>query len=997
MTTLKPTYYALWAVLIFISTLCKAQNTEPFSFNADLKPSVENFKMTQYGTVAPSLYSGSMTYSIPLCEYKDEDFVIPLKINYNFNGFKPSEHSGIIGLGWALDCGGTISREVRGIPDEVGEDDNDGMNRGYYYTIKDGIFRAESGQYIVLSEKIRALYKYAEQPQAVSNINVFSDKPAFEYFSGVGTSGGLRYDTNPDLFHFSFLGYSGDFMLCQDGTVQVFNTSVPKGEISVSYDFEKKESLLEPEIKITTGNGYVYTFGGDFHALEYSVSGNDTSGPSVTVTSWKMKRIDAPNGSFLTFNFDERHQCDVSVRKSYTPEILTNIPDQFISYQTSRSVNTVCYSYYPLLTGITVDGIQTVCLDYDNNKESENKDSSFVSQVNIDGGSNAFIYDGTSKNLKRIIVNNHDDEEIDNICFTKEWYGNADFGSPKMFLSSVNGLTFGKFVFNYYIDVDTDLPYNDSQSVDHWGFWNGRTYAGALTSHISNSNLGSGSLYSQFDTTFVGRDPNFDNAITGALTSITYPTGGVSTIDYERNTAGKIINRHIGLNAEIDSNNIGFIPGGVRVKKITNSTDGMSNFIEYKYTESYDSNVSSGILLQMPRYAMKADYTYTARDGETAITVDVNARAKAFTDECEFGSSRDPFMTYSRIYEVHPDSSYNEYSFYCYLDMPDVYAIRDTSITRLSKNYNSTEVRITASDETYASALGLFMLPPIMDYSNMRGILKNKKEYDKNGTLMMSMTDLYSAHSYAEATLYLNTIFDYSKIRWRYWYPQLSSVDEKRYEHGRELQVNTNYSYNGSGQMSRKAVFAGNEGEISEYRYCHESGIGMNNPALRSSLYKSVKMKSVIGSTYIISGSSFSYDTSIRNPNPTRILFYSGSIPFKISDQTDIFAIPSSFNTRIDSFSYDPSKFRITGASYPKGAYVSYTWDSGMRHIVTKTVNSPSNTTSFEWIDGIGLSRMVLPSMQSFRYEYDGSNRLSGIKDQNGEYISKYYYHLENE
>ena len=34
------------------------------------------------------------------------------------------------------------------------------------------------------------------------------------------------YDTAPDLYHFDFCGYRGDFMILKDGTVRVYNSNV---------------------------------------------------------------------------------------------------------------------------------------------------------------------------------------------------------------------------------------------------------------------------------------------------------------------------------------------------------------------------------------------------------------------------------------------------------------------------------------------------------------------------------------------------------------------------------------------------------------------------------------------------------------------------------------------------------------------------------------------------------------------------------------------------
>ncbi|MBR1928037.1 MAG: hypothetical protein IJ840_09890 [Bacteroidales bacterium] len=74
--------------------------------------------MTKYGQVSPSLYTGAMSFSLPIFNYRDPYFSIPISLEYHFDGYRPDKHSGMVGYGWSLNCGGVITREVRGFPDE---------------------------------------------------------------------------------------------------------------------------------------------------------------------------------------------------------------------------------------------------------------------------------------------------------------------------------------------------------------------------------------------------------------------------------------------------------------------------------------------------------------------------------------------------------------------------------------------------------------------------------------------------------------------------------------------------------------------------------------------------------------------------------------------------------------------------------------------------------------------------------------------------------------
>ena len=129
----KTTFLSLF-MLILVSTGLSAQNYDLFNYNTTITPTVESFQMTRHGGLQHTLNTGTMSYSIPLYVYKDEDFEIPLSLDYSFDGYRPFVHSGTIGLGWFLNCGGVITRDVHGIPDDTNWGDN--WEKGYFYTVQ---------------------------------------------------------------------------------------------------------------------------------------------------------------------------------------------------------------------------------------------------------------------------------------------------------------------------------------------------------------------------------------------------------------------------------------------------------------------------------------------------------------------------------------------------------------------------------------------------------------------------------------------------------------------------------------------------------------------------------------------------------------------------------------------------------------------------------------------------------------------------------------------
>ena len=90
--------------------LALRENPQPMSPQAS--------EMTRYGTHNVNLYTGRIGVNIPIGVYKDADFEVPVSLSYNYNGFRVNEQPSEAGLGWSVSCGGVITREVRGLPDE---------------------------------------------------------------------------------------------------------------------------------------------------------------------------------------------------------------------------------------------------------------------------------------------------------------------------------------------------------------------------------------------------------------------------------------------------------------------------------------------------------------------------------------------------------------------------------------------------------------------------------------------------------------------------------------------------------------------------------------------------------------------------------------------------------------------------------------------------------------------------------------------------------------
>lgn len=60
----------------------------------------------RYGNLPIDPVTGSINLSVPVGRYTDQDFDIPISLNYHYDGFRPANPSGEVGLGWSLSAGG---------------------------------------------------------------------------------------------------------------------------------------------------------------------------------------------------------------------------------------------------------------------------------------------------------------------------------------------------------------------------------------------------------------------------------------------------------------------------------------------------------------------------------------------------------------------------------------------------------------------------------------------------------------------------------------------------------------------------------------------------------------------------------------------------------------------------------------------------------------------------------------------------------------------------
>lgn len=985
-------YAMIWAGLSSL-VISSAQTFQPLSPYGNITPSVETFTMTRYGSLVPSLYTGAMTFSVPVYTYSDPDFTIPVSLEYNYDGYKPSQHSGTVGLGWSLNCGGVITREIRGLPDEGSDSGSrlvgwkEARDSAVFYTTDRVMSMAQSS----LAKPPLSFPTEHEMDMVLDSYDPSHDFPIY-----VKGNWERWYDTAPDLFHFDFCGYRGDFMMLKDGTVRVYNSNVPHGELSVKV-YSVNETFF-PTIEITTAQGYVYTFGYDYDSLETAHSrpvgeehlrfiyGLGFVGQSVipggglassTLSALRLSQIEAPNGRRVRFSYDHR-QWELFVNTDWFDK------GNFRPLHEETVISNACSSP---LQSVEISGGPRIEFGYEQKQYDEDAYAYFLSQYvwnseNFTGlngkGSPYFDPKTYPRRLRHVVVRNATGELVDSLALTHVY---ASYGTPKMFLTSVSGLRSGTYSFDYY-NLDNPaypLPPQDHLGYDHWGYWNGKENTDVhLCLARDQNDYPETDLYSQMSSD--QKAPNANYSLCGALKTITYPTGGTSAIEYEANMASdRIHDNH-------DYPSTPYTIGGLRVNRIVDRTGGdRSDTTSFLY--------SGGRLRQMPLHSFRQQISLSGTTSEDGGTTH-NQYSKwttsvSYSNKGMFSGPRDHFIGYEYVTQVHPDGSRTQTHFQIPGDVPGY----GWSVSKDGLVY-PLGISLSSYSPHYIT------IEPLEDRHNLRGLPGTRTVFDAAGKILSREELFYETELVTVDSLMFNEVaaFYIGPYSAAGAYPGGSRHTEYFYDgdgNGSGSLARTEHiDYNALGQKTSEQVISAADTVEVRYRYLQETGASSPSGLTRL-LCDAVRLRHAGGRTYLIDAEHYDYGIA-DNPHPTRITRYDVGEGIDVTGLGDdaLFASARSNPAVQYNFQYD-DKFRLTKASFPGGAWISYTWDGN--HIASKTENGASNQTLYSWRDLIGLTGMTAPSGQTESYEYDAHNRPWKTLDTDGNAVSVMHYHLQND
>ncbi|MDD2963535.1 MAG: RHS repeat protein [Bacteroidales bacterium] len=968
-----------------------------------------------------TLNTGTVRPSIPLQKISYQGIDIDLSIYYNGSGIRTEEHPGWVGQNWSLSAGGSISRMVVGLPDELTLRETNDPNT---FPFPDKGF----------------FYHHNELSYDSASNEIYCREIAYNQ------SQYKNFDYQPDIFSFNFLSFSGKFFMGNDGELKVISQKNLKIIIDDSLVFpffenwpnqpNRKYPKVIAGIKIIDGHGNMYLFGYAPNAIEYncdffsqSIPGNCSN---WIANSWHLTKVidkfgtevfgfEYTRGNFITTfsrndyysNFDfmswptpgPPQFCPVFTILSGESAIhgtlispiylktINYLPDSSVLINFSISATNEIYydstkwdNYYNFLLNGWCQSQQYVLYYIEEDNLYSNASLSYMENLKWMKLDSIIVHNGSTRKFE-FIYNNKSKERLNLLELRVHSEGN---GPTSSWLSYY-------FLYNSF----QKLPGYLSNCDDHWGYFNGSPY------NIDFNN---------FSTFFNMRNPNPDSLLIGMLNKVVYPTGSYTRFEFEPHDYSTVISND--GQSFISSNGIA---SGVRIKAIIEYDGEKENRKHFKYTTTnlVDSLnfISSGELAFMPKYywdSFWVPYHFLSSSQYALIresTFSVNSIIP-------FGNYLENHIIYSEVVQVNQDSSYikSKYSSFSNgtltRDEPPLFSFHQTP-TPFIKRTSHSLYRGLETERYYYTNQKTLTRKELFQYSNSiighsiganliwRNLCSGTNGYYyylgttyqeyafRNDLALHSVTDylIDGKICHVQENVYRDTIVEFEE--------ESASV--------RNLRRTINFNSSGESTITsfKYPIDLPNETYMQELI----DDFGIDEPIFEATMriknYDSIPI-GVKKFTYKLVGSNVVKDKSLisstdetdlvddvifdKYSNEGLLLQYSKHNSFPITllwDNTKNYLMAEIENSQyslLSTLNYKPS---------------DYDSETLFNSIQTLVPNATIKTYSYKKL--LGLTAQTNPAGQTTYYEYDLFGRLKYIKNHHGEYLQKFDYHYKTE
>jgi len=513
-------------------------------FEVPQSPEVAAFE--KYGNLPVNFYAGAPEISIPVFTHKGKEMSLPISLTYDATGIKVNQIATNVGLGWNLNFGGVVSREVKHLPDDL-----------YDFIPHDGGYNMHQ---LISDSNTRGLVATIKNNNISRIFNQYGPQFPNQTIANQMSIFYTKYkedaiDLQPDEFNFNVNGLSGKIFINYDNNT-AYSVTDPNIKVSFGYGNNSGKQYINKWV-LTDANGTVYTF--DKVEMTKNKIAEDFPAPwdghfreftREFSSAWYLTKIESPNGLdvyelfynpnpiYWEDNYRVRNDVHTVLAKQNEGQTNYSITPNFAydnKYQkTQLYLTEIKYNQQTVFTTETanrddlVEDVSGQKMKRFSRFKTHNVFGNVIQKMDLQ---HSYFQNQSSQ------TNNWENSrlKLDGLIIY-----NLDVTDPK------------KYAFEYI--APNDIPKITSNATDFWGYYNGvnsNQHQIAKTKNVPTSSFN-----------FANRNPSFFYAQNGTLNRITYPTGGTTTFHYEP---------HKGFGTS-NPNAVNGIVGGLRIFKQESET-----------------------------------------------------------------------------------------------------------------------------------------------------------------------------------------------------------------------------------------------------------------------------------------------------------------------------------------------------------------------------------------------------------------------------------------
>lgn len=471
--------YTIVLAFLFKAVIVMGQSNYP-AISKDmpnlLSPSPSVAALMKFEEVPVNNYTGIPDVSIPLFSSPtlSKDISLNVALKYHSGSTGVDEKASDVGLGWSLFAGGSISRTVRGLPDEI-YDTNDYHKGG----AKIGVYH-DTGTVKNSLTQILAFQEFGP-----SNNQEYETLNEFLWNT---TERGM-YDTEYDLWQFNFMGKSGRFTIRKNPTTHLLEIKDLNLDSNLKIVNYYNATTYEPTYFVIYDDlGNRYTFDVKEKTKTDSTSFIRHQSPSIDPvttppgdplefsSAFHLSKIeDNNNNSILTINYNNAagvyNELVLDHSTTYNLDAIGNgalaatiyLLEYYISYDLSQIANidpavTQTTTQRKITTrkisSISVEGQCVIGFDYTLGRQDSNYSGASISPV-----------------FKGITVKDWQENEVKNVILHQ---GYSETIEKRMVLDSVqfgNPNTSKKETYKFEYK-EKPFAYDGNIKKDKWGYFN---------------------------------------------------------------------------------------------------------------------------------------------------------------------------------------------------------------------------------------------------------------------------------------------------------------------------------------------------------------------------------------------------------------------------------------------------------------------------------------------------------------------------------------------